>query len=32
MIDTSKPFGPNIVSMGVGKNKTSTMKIQKPSI
>jgi len=32
IIDTSNAFGPNLVSMGVGKNMTPTMKIQKPSI
>lgn len=32
IIDTSNAFGPNLVSMGVGKNMTTPMKIQKPSI
>jgi nucleotide sugar dehydrogenase len=32
IVDTSRPFGPNLVSMGVGKNLASPMKIQKPSI
>ena len=32
IIDTSRPFGPNLVSMGVGKNMASQLKIQKPSI
>jgi len=32
IIDASNAFGPNLVSMGVGKNMVSPMKIQKPSI
>lgn len=32
IIDASNAFGPNLVSMGVGKNMASQMKIQKPSI
>jgi nucleotide sugar dehydrogenase len=32
IIDTSRPFGPNLVSMGVGKNLATPMKIQKPSL
>ena len=32
IIDTSRPFGPNLVSLGVGKNMATPMKIQKPSI
>ena len=32
MVHTSKPFGLNLVTIGVGKNTSSTMKIQKSSI
>jgi UDP-N-acetyl-D-mannosaminuronate dehydrogenase len=32
IIDTSNTFVPNIISIGVGKNTTSPMKIQKPSL
>ena len=32
IIDTSRPFGPNLITMGVGKNRTSPMKIEKSSM
>jgi nucleotide sugar dehydrogenase len=32
MIDTSRPFGPNLTSMGIGKYRASPMKVRKPSM